>query len=520
MNPLVGMGDGKCESYGQSRTSLEVGFGAICFQQHLVLFGRISLLVLLFQFIETSLSIRRATAQPYPFRFDRNFVFAPQYDGSIIVETTGRLRWGSDVDLLNLSNVANHLKCSDSEIREIKRQLKEFDSLIFYNRNIKSNPNDASWDAVQRNREKILELLGDRKADELSRMDRYLFFRREGAAEFVMAFCSKQVQIDDATKNELRAREVKIWQDSLEKGTKAWKATLAKIAKMLPDDQQKDWKAFIEFWEQPLIADISVQQFTKKFLEEVQGKEADAGLKDLTIGESELPDGEKAYQETIGFQSQFEMEVDGSWLIRRYSIDPASVLGYQIGYLYSQHERTGKNDLDITSEQFIKMEEKRSDYNRGVELAAGFDTTSGPPYVFKPVNREDFQKRKWELAEKFQAQIWDEILFPFQKEMLVEDAQNRLAKVRGPLTFFDRESVKLLPKHSDLEKAARRELTEFRKNLEAIELSAMSSLYKLVSKYDPGFQLKDRPGYLPPSLFNLYLNNKRHTAEQSTVKRE
>ncbi len=441
-----------------------------------------------------------AMAQVESFRMEPQSIIGFDFQGnpslSLSASDRNYQQCRTDVDLLSVVEIQEYLACSEHQVLQIAQLYPPFRLLV--GRQLRASEDDKkSWELVKDERENFLTNFENSQRVKLTQLDRYLYFRRWGLSQFLRTFCP---EIDDSSIQVLANREREIWQGGWARADNACHDTLTEIGKMVPATQTDEWSRCQTIFTSPLMADISIQ---------------------IAVGHDEigdLPDGEEGYRKIIDTKIQFEVRPDGCWERKTYQGAMRHNFSDLLNALQQQQQRDDENDLNITAEQFVELNVKWTDFlkrlNSLTEQKMLGRTLTGLAKI-------QHNEQKAILEEDWQQTVWDDVLFPFQKEFLIEDAQNRHVMTYGPIGFFSQEALGALPNQPDLKNSAREKLLKLGDDLLQIEQEILQELQVLFDQSKElrgcqlGFQLHDRPKYLPGSMCNLYINHLRFSANNN-----
>jgi hypothetical protein len=401
-------------------------------------------------------------------------------------------KWFSSVDLLSLPDVRKELEC------DLQQQSKIDPLLSQYFAGTNKMPTEK-LEATEhlllalKSRERVLAVLSKKQEESLERIDRYLFLKKWGLAEFVKVFCPR---LPHGARSQIAKEELAVWNEHYEQALKCWRAALTEIGEQLPETEKADWARLQKSFESPLLVDSMFQ------------------LNEESEISSVLSGGEDAYKQANSSIFQIEMDITGTWERKAYGNRLADNLAYQLQVQREQDSRTGSNDLNITADQFLALDQKWREYIEDLnalrekeieQKRRGMDAKT----------KEVFAAERQALGENWQASVWKDVLFRSQKEFLTEDAQNRVLRISGPKAFLLRDSIRNADNFQSLKKLVDSRLEEFAAELENIEADNLKSLLELWTKFQwenefpLGFSLEDRPSFARASLTSMFFNSSR-----------
>ena len=424
-------------------------------------------------------------AQEFHFRKHPSVVVHFQYSGLPQVSEFPFSPWRSEVDLLFLPTVQEILKLSRQQITKIKAAVSEYRSKQYQNvRAPDREKPDRNWELFFEQREQVLAMLEEKQRRRLVALDRYLYFRKYGPANFIKTYFSAVK--DDELKRMTRLEHA-IWADGFLAAEKEWHKTLESVKERFPDIVAENLVSLDEYFRTPLMADITLVDI------------------ELSEPEPEPSTDDERYKRLVGTKVQYELGLDGNWVRRIYFGNAGFVdmFSFYLAIAQQEQQRTGTNELEITEDQFAILYQLEHEYNEElnnlvanrIELEAAEEAAGG--------SGKSFEERRNELGLAWHQNVWDDVLLPFQKDYLLADAQRRRVRTRGPLGLLKCREVEELANCEAIAKAVRTDFREFQVVAERIEMAVHEKLFRLAQESvneDLGFELRDRPAYLVPSI--------------------
>ncbi|HMO16281.1 MAG TPA: hypothetical protein PKD64_19500 [Pirellulaceae bacterium] len=433
--------------------------------------------------------------RPDEFRKLPLVVFVADYHGNVLLPQAKHLisgfsTWGSDVDLLRCDEIQQALKMSQPEIRDWKKLYEDYRNAVV---ELHRSETAVNWEKLQIHRDGIVDFLGRTRHQQLAKWDHYLHFRRFGAESYLQHFC-REVETGNVT--DLAERERVIWNDYLENYQDIWKQTVVELEALVAETELTTWQSLRDAYRNPFAGEISLI-FDQAAITEIFDGSA-----------------EEIYRKSMGQSIQFEIAVDGTMTTKTYSMSINDTLGYQLTWLQHQQMTEGTNLLNITESQFAKLDQIHRDYGekmnqlreRQIEQALAGEAEESRRFF-----REELKK----VDQQFEESVWRDVLLPLQKELLVEDAQIRMCRLLGPLSFFYRPSMRDLPGWRDRRQSATEIIQKFEQQLADQERKFLRELFDLLTETTAAkgvrleFKLADRPEYLRPSIIYclIYLHD-------------
>jgi hypothetical protein len=305
-------------------------------------------------------------------------------------------------------------------------------------------------------------------------IDRYLYLRNGGAAEFAQHYSAKAAENPD-TVVELREAELEIWETARESAVRLWQETCELVRNKLEHSA-----TLVAWWDERAA-----------FFQTAVGSEL--VVHDISVGVEKLrllrADSRKLVKQV--FEQSTHLYLNGEGLL----VETTEIHGFGAveglisitSPLRLQQAYTGGNDFDFSQSQLD-------------ELGEIYSTTLIQPwneFLLGQPTATQIQKEGQRLVSEVFDGMWG-VLLPKQQEMLTAKAKFQLELLAGPLQLFERHDCDAV-----LKSRLKQLFAEYRHELRRIETRRQEQLFQLLREHghlDGRFTSDDRPVFLPPSL--------------------